>query len=60
MMVKEIRLYLMGWDQRGRDHPGFLVPIALAEELCDASEGMPEQLGGVLGGDGDGIVTLLT
>jgi hypothetical protein len=53
MMVKEMRLCLMGWHQRGQDPPGFLVPIALAEELCDASEGMPEQLGGVLGGDGE-------
>src|SRR5262249_5552934 len=50
--VKEMRLHLMGWHQCGQDDTGFLVAIALTKELCDASKSIPEQLGGVLGGDG--------
>ena len=53
VLVKEMRLHLMGWDQRGQDHPSFLVAIALAKYLLDASESIPDQLGGVLGGDGE-------
>ena len=46
-------LYLMGWDQLGQKHASFLVAIARAKELFDTSKGIPDQLGGVLGGDGE-------
>jgi hypothetical protein len=65
VLIKEMPLHLMGWDQRGHDYTSFLVAIALTKELFDASEGMPEQLGGVLGGDGEwecptvGVVRLI-
>jgi len=65
VLIKEMRLHLMGWDQRGHDYTSFLVATALTKELCDASKGIPDQLGGVLGGDGEwdghtiGIVRLI-
>jgi len=48
-----MRLDLRRWDQLGEDHPGFLVARAVAEELFDTLECIPDQLGGVLGGDGE-------
>jgi hypothetical protein len=53
VLVKEMRLHLMGWHQRGQDDTSFLIAIALVEYLLDASEGVPDQLGGVLGGDAE-------
>jgi hypothetical protein len=46
-------LGLMRWDQRGQDDPSFLVAIALTVDLLNASEGVPAQLGGILGSDGE-------
>jgi hypothetical protein len=53
VLVKEMRLHLMGWNQLGQDDTSFLIAIALTKELLDASESVPDQLGGVLGGDGE-------
>ena len=45
-------LRLMGWDQLGEDHASFLVAIALTVDLLNTLESVPDQLGGILGGDG--------
>jgi hypothetical protein len=54
-----MRLDLMCCDELGQHHPRFLVAIALTEYLLDASERLPNQLCGVLGGDVSWMVTLL-
>ena len=44
-----MRLDLLRWAQRRQDDASFLVTIAFTKELFDALEGVPDQLGGVLG-----------
>jgi len=53
VLVKEMGLDLMCWNQRRQDDPRFLVAIALTVDLLDALESVPDQLGGILGGDGE-------
>jgi hypothetical protein len=53
VLVKEMGLDLMCWNQRRQDDPRFLVAIALTVDLLNASEGVPAQLGGILGSDGE-------
>jgi hypothetical protein len=56
VLIKEMRLHLMGWHQFGQDAPPFLVAVAVAEYLLDTSKSIPDQLSGVLGiyGERDG------
>jgi hypothetical protein len=42
VLVKEMRLHLMGWNQRGQNDTSFLIAIALMEYMLDASEGVPD------------------
>jgi hypothetical protein len=54
VLVKEMGLDLMRWDQGGQDDTSFLTAITLTEDMLDATEGVPDQFCRILGGYREG------